>query len=389
MQGVLVLPMDTTTRSTRSERGSALIWALLFVVITSGMVIAHTIYLAANRRDMDVRFRQTALATNLARSGALDALRWFQKQPTQPVTGFAPKSDPGADPPLLDTLDPSLGLVREFEVRGSLWGRYEVRNDEVVDISRQRHETTPGTVWDLGARGLLYERNDPNKRFDEAPNRIVAITRVHTEMRGVPILPPSQAAICVPDDDQLVIGPKGHLDGKGRPAVAHDPARVDVLAAVPPEVRGLPPQVTVPGYDASPEKMFKMPLDVMRSLSDRVVTGPGDLPKHPITDQIVFAPGNLTLPAGKPLRGRMLLIVDGDLTVEDGNGSNFTGIVFVTGKALIRGAFQLAGSLIAGSEVRIGEGTEKVDIGYDQGAIDQLRAELGRYRTSRGLYQVK
>ena len=105
------------------EEGSILIWALLFSIIASAMIVSHSTYMAANRREMHVRFEHATLSDNFARSGLTDALAWYQRQPVQPVGTFSPQLDPSGDPPLLDTLDPTVGLVREFEVRGSLWAR--------------------------------------------------------------------------------------------------------------------------------------------------------------------------------------------------------------------------------------------------------------------------
>src|SRR5262245_58492343 len=175
-----------STRGAASSRGSALTWSLFFVVVVAGMIVSHTIYLAANRRDLDVRFRQSALSTSFARSGAMDALGWFQKQGTQPVLSFGPINDLTASPPVEESLNPDLGLVREFEVRGGLWGRYEVRRSEVADVSPLRGQPAgSGAAWDITARGYLFERSNPSKPFDRAPNRIVAMTSMRTELRSI------------------------------------------------------------------------------------------------------------------------------------------------------------------------------------------------------------
>ena len=51
----------------REERGTALVWALLFVILTSGMIVSHSVFLASNRRDVDVRYRHQTLAATIAR----------------------------------------------------------------------------------------------------------------------------------------------------------------------------------------------------------------------------------------------------------------------------------------------------------------------------------
>src|SRR5712675_1612201 len=140
----------------RLQQGSALIWALFFVAVTAGLLITNSWEMQANRTAMDVRYRKSAHARMIAQSALTDATAWFQRQSAQPVTTFAPKLDPEADPPLNETVDPTVGLVREFEVRGGLWARYEVRKDECLDVSSSYGETA-GKVWDVGARGILFE----------------------------------------------------------------------------------------------------------------------------------------------------------------------------------------------------------------------------------------
>ena len=63
----------------------------------------------------------------MADAGIVDAYAWLRRQQVQPVTTFAPRRDLAAVPPVNETDDPTLGLVREVELLPSLWGRYEVR----------------------------------------------------------------------------------------------------------------------------------------------------------------------------------------------------------------------------------------------------------------------
>ena len=134
------------------ERGAVMVWALIFVIVTAGMIISHSAYMASHRQTMDVHLKRKPLAANFARAALTDGLSWFQAQATQPVAEFAPRKDTAVNPPVLDTLDPTLGLVREFEIRGNLWGRYEIRKDEAMDMSLQYGSSSPGSVWDLAAR---------------------------------------------------------------------------------------------------------------------------------------------------------------------------------------------------------------------------------------------
>ena len=371
--------MSPNAQRHERENGSALIWALIFVVVTSGMIISHTAYMAANRREMDVLFRQSALATSLAHSGLTDALAWFRRQPNQPVTAFGPAYDPGGDPPVLDTIDPVLGLVREFEVRGDLWGRYEVRHAEVGDISQQRSSVAVGSVWEVGARGVLYDRKDPGKAYDEPPNQIVATTAISTEIRGIPLVPPAPAAVCVEDLSRLTVYTKGTIEGLTNAAVAYAPAMVFPLFDG--TITGSPATLPLAGYDATPEKVFSMPLDDLRALSDYIVPGGGLPPPSIGPYRVVYVNGDLVL--STPLYGRMLLVVRGNLTALAGNNSRITGLVYVAGNAVIDGPFKLKGTIVVRGTLKIGNGPDAAEFSYDGALMDRLRRELMRYRLSK------
>ena len=170
--------------SRESERGSSLVWALFFVTLTVGILVAHSLEMSANRKTMDTRYRRIDLAQSVAESGLTDAASYLRRQPSQPVVAFTPQRNLQSDPPVDDTMEPEVGLVREFEVNGSLWGRYEVRTDEAIDVSAAYGEA-PGTVWDLGARGYLYERVDASRPFDKKPNRLLSTQTLRTEVRGI------------------------------------------------------------------------------------------------------------------------------------------------------------------------------------------------------------
>ena len=383
----------------RRERGSALTWALFFVVVVSGMIVSHTIYLAANRRDMDVRFRQSALSTSFARSGALDALGWFQKQGVQPVLNFTPRRETEANPPIEDTIDPTLGLVREFEIRGGLWGRYEIRKTEVADVSELRGLTKgSGSVWDITARGYLYQRRDAGAPFDSGANRIVAMTSLRTELRGIAMVAPSQATICVSRPDQLEVGPYAVIDGGSRPAVAHPTGVLPVAATLVGLLLGAPAVQAVSGYDDTPRKVFKMGLEELGPMAD-VMIKQDDVYVDPITlladgyarikskvadYSVIFSGKDLRLDNTRPLKGKVLLVVRGNLDVPGGGANRAGGILYVTGDASIEGPFAFRGIVIVGGRLKLGQtGAGKVQISYDSSVLDSLRDRIGRYRFAR------
>ncbi len=373
-------------KSQTQQNGNALVWALLFVVISSGMVVSHTIFMTAERREVDVRHRQRALTHTFAQSGLRDATAWFRAQDTQPVELFQPLLDLTATPPVIDTVDPEVGLVREFEISGSLWGRYEVRKDTTFDISLQRGEIQPGRVWDLGSRAYLYRRKDPAKAFDEAPNRVVATTALRSEIRGVPLRIPTDAALIVDDVGDVTLADGSIVDGKNVPAIAY-PDTGDI-AAVPVgtgEARGTPPLAPVPGLDLSPESVLSMDLDSFRSLADIILEPGGEIPAYIPDNSVVYVDGDLTVTADQRLAGRMLLVINGNLTTTDGSYSALEGLTYVLGNVGVRGRFHLGGTLISPGTVTFGGGGEPVSVGYDNTQLTALKTAVSAYRMSRSV----
>jgi hypothetical protein len=351
-----------------------LVWAMIFVVVTAGLIISHTTYMASNRRSMDVRLRRSPLATSFARSGLTDATTWFQNQPTQPVLSFAPQYAPTAEPPVIDTVDAAVGLVRDFEIRGSLWGRYEVRHDDVRDISRERGLVSSGQVWELSARGYVYRVVDPTKAFDQKPNEIVSMTRLTNEIRGVPMNPPAPAAVCIDDPWDLTLDPGAVVDGRGQPAVSFPPG------GLLPFLLGLL-LAPKPGYDATPNAVFGMTLDELKDVSDLVLSD-GRLPDELVlgTPRVLFAPGDLTFDPTTVVNGNVMLVVGDDLTIADDNRSRLTGLIWVGDDANIGDNFQFDGTLIVRGDLHLGSGSR---IRYDAGVLTALRRDIARYRLRR------
>ena len=421
-------------RSQGSE-GTILVWALLFSVVSAAMIVSHAAYMAANRTEMRVHYEHAALADAFARSGLTDTLGWFQRQSTQPVQTFAPQYQPSGDPPLWDTIDPSIGLVQEFEVRGNLWGRYEVRSVDLADISSERGANTDGMVWDVPSRGFLYHLADPNKPFNEAPNRIIASSYVRTEIRGIALDPPAQAAVAIDDPDDLDLGPGVVIVGGPSPGVAYPPLPVGEIAPVTPlEVGGTPPMVEMVTYEAEPLDVFSMNYSKLESMSEYVVTeeeaqeaaggGGGDgsagfalpeaIPGAPsapagtwewqrerfapgtgqkrvqrapreLEDEVVYFPGDLTVGTGMVIEGRTLLVINGNLIVADDGELKLRGLVYVNGDATLDGNVSIDGMLVVRGKLRAGHGTGTVSISYNAMSITSLKKNVERYRMSRSI----
>ena len=368
------------------ERGAVMVWALIFVIVTAGMIISHSAYMAAHRQTMDVHLKRKPLAANFARAALTDALSWFQAQATQPVAEFAPLKNLAVNPPIIDTLDPTVGLVREFEIRGNLWGRYEVRKNETMDASLQHGIASPGNVWDVAARGYVYRVADPAVPFDQPPNRVVSTSRVETSIRSVPLNLPSSAAIGIDNIGALTLGPGGKVAGTPSVPGVAGPV-LDPLPAMPAGVTGTPGVVCLTVYNSKATDVFRMSLPDLRDVADRsVATGFSNWLAGPLPPEgLVYHDGDLSVPATQRLAGSMLLVVSGNLTVQPGTNSAIEGVIFVTGNVILRGPFLLKGMLVAKGSVHVegnGGGQDAV-VQYDAPTVQRLLQSLSRYRASR------
>ena len=105
-----------------------LIWATLTVMLVGGIILSGLGNLQAFDELSLANFGAKGQAEEIARAGLTDALAWFRRQPIQPVLEFAPRRDLGANPPINETDDETLGLVRAFEISPRVWARYIVRH---------------------------------------------------------------------------------------------------------------------------------------------------------------------------------------------------------------------------------------------------------------------
>ncbi|HSP33463.1 MAG TPA: hypothetical protein VLU46_04005, partial [Thermoanaerobaculia bacterium] len=100
----------------RNERGQALMAviagiSLVLVTLTAGIVVVQFSGKITQRQ-----LTEQGQALNAAQAGLTEGLSWFRRQTTQPVTNFAPVLDTAGPPPILDTENSALGLVREYPI---------------------------------------------------------------------------------------------------------------------------------------------------------------------------------------------------------------------------------------------------------------------------------
>ncbi len=379
--------------------GSALIMGLVFAMIAMSLMLAGLVAMKSNRLTGETWFRMRGQASAFAKAGLVEALSWFRKQSTQPVTTFAPKKDTTAVPPILDTDDPSIGLVREFEISGALWGRYEVPLTEVEDISASRGVTAgSGTVWKLVSRGIVFKRVSPSAPYNQAPNQVLARGKLVTEIRRFALTPPAKAAICSPQGSSITVsGTNAQIMGGSMPALAY------LRNTGSPSISGstiqggtyvIPPDPSdpVPSVEEAfgAEAVFGgVSEEDIRSMADLVVTSNSQFPSPVPPNSVVFADCDLTFSTAHPLKlsnGSAIIYVKGDVTINQGiNPCYFSGFLYVTGDFSMRAASVIRGQVVVLGSASVSAAADTAEVDYDEAVLNVLMEEIGQYRISRAV----
>lgn len=380
-------------RRSLGDEGVALVLSLFFTFFSLALVLSGTVAMEAANRQTEVIFRLQAQVRQFAEAGLIDAQDWFRRQNTQPVTSFNPVRDETANPPILDTEDPAIGIVREFEISSGIWGRYEVRRfvpnsnpvrSEVSDISTERNTGTSGMVWKLVSRGYLFRLRNGTVPFDQSPNVVLATEVVETEIRRLTLAPPAPAALNSTRGDNVTISGKGRISGDIGTGIAHGSGTGNPSFG---DVSGDPPTASLSTYDGSVEAVFGVDVDMLRSLADDRISAPAEFPTPFPKNHIVFAETDLVFDSSRPLNGTGILYVDGNLTIQAGSNSFFTGLVYVTGDLVMSAPSLIHGTVIVtGSSVVTGS-TDVAEIVYDGSILNDLMVMIGQYRISTAMHR--
>lgn len=404
------------------ERGSLLVWAAFVMLVILGLVATGVQNEAAHDRFARTELASAGQARAVADAGVVDAYAWFRRQQVQPVTGFAPRRDLAAVPSVNETDDPSVGLVREYEILPSLWGRYEVRLTRAPepfvdsdgdgrhdtgesytdtdgngrwddgagtrDVSLERGLPGLGAVWLIESRGLLYDRQRPDLPLGTPPNDVRASARVSSEVRRLTIIPPASAALCAAAGSSLTVGSRGRVrGGAGGAGLAYPQGSGTPILLAGSEVTGTPASSPVPDYVASLEAVFGVGEAELRSMADISTADPDAVPAPLPSHALIVIEGNITFDADRPLRGTGVVVVLGNCTVASGSNSWFSGLLWVGGTLTVRAPCYLRGVLIAGGTVDVrGTGGDLAEIEHDDGVLSELLSLMGQYRHSKTLY---
>jgi hypothetical protein len=398
--------VDRGPRGARGgERGTALLVAVATASILVLGLISGYLLIETSSRSITGQLRRSGQAANVAEAGLTDALAWFQRQTTQPVTSFAPVRNLSASPPINDTENASIGIVRTYPVSllGNIWARYEVRISNVSDVSIQRGKSTAGTIWSLESDGILFRDANNNQQFTwtdgnsngvydkgEAGEAItLAKQRVDIQRLSL-VLPGGNAAIqgsncAVVRTNQgtsaaRVLGSNAGIgiackSGTGTPTTTGT-----TVTGSPAIQSGVNPfNVTIP-------QVFGVSQSELIGLANLVVSDAASVPSPIPAMSLIVVQGNATFTTAHPLVGSGILVVLGNLTIPASSTSSFNGVIYVTGNysqgapALVRGAVVGQGNIYL-----VGAG-DVAEVDWDSRIVQQVRNTLGGYRFARTSY---
>ena len=399
-------PDQADPSATRTDQqGMALVFALFFSILVLGITVAGTMSLKAHRDTTQTRFASNGQAIEFARSGLVEALGWFRKQTAQPVTTFSPQLDQAAQPPVLDTMDSDIGIVREFRIHGSLWGRYEVWKEwgadpdperldfrtqvQCEDISDERGNLSSGSIWRLRSVGYVFRRQDNAAAFDESPNRVIATQMVETEIRRLALQPPGQAALCIQDASNCYVLLRGRVFGGSQGAGVYYPFGTGnvTVAGWGASVTGVPPLSATNNYADDLVSVFGVNLTELKGMADSIIADPNEFPSPLPKEALIVAETNLRFTSQAPLSGTGILVVTGDVTIEPGSYSTFSGLLYVEGNLIMGAPTELQGAVVVKGAVLIQGHSDFATITFDDGIINSLRQRLGTYRQSSATYR--
>ncbi|MGA0060809.1 MAG: hypothetical protein ACO3UM_07585 [Planctomycetota bacterium] len=380
------------------ERGAALLLSLFFTIVTVGIVISGVLIEKSNREKTRTNFRLNSQANQFARAGLTEAISWYRRQTSQPVTQFAPVVDLDAEPPIIDTDDADVGIVREFRIEGKIWGRYEVwkqwagdpdpaRSEwrekmQAEDVSPSRSTGQGGTAWRLRSLGYVFERSDESLAFDTLPNRVVAVNLLEAEIVRRKLSPPGQAALTVSGAASINVSSYGRVQGGNTAAGIY----FGTLGYKPRtrygDVSGSPSLSQSPGpIDMSAEAVFGVSYGEFKGSADTYITEAQNIPSPiPSMSTVVIEMPEVIFDRDTPLSGTGIVYVKGNCTITAGSNSVFSGLLYVEGNLTMAAPAEIEGAVVVSGGLAISGSGDYATIRFSDEVLNSLRQQVGQYR---------
>lgn len=408
----------------RGESGQAVIAVTIIVSLVLLVLLTMLTQIQLGNRLVGRQLTYQGQAANAAQAGLVDALSWFRRQAVQPVATFQPVVNAAANPPVNDSEDTTIGIVRTYQVSGPgrLMGRYEVRigvpltstasnaGSGVIDVTTQKGRTGAGSVWQLESVGTIWVQNDaslPNSAYNQSPNVVLSQQTFRTEIQKMSVkLPDGGAALFSANCDNVLIDTKTKILGGSNIGVSCKPNSPVPGLGIQNNgnITGATRTKTnsVAAYDIP--SVFSVTQQELIGLADVNVTQVKDLPATlpamsliVINGDAVFGPLPPPPPAAqdiRPLIGSGILVVFGNLTVQADPSNVWNGVIYVTGTLSINEPMAVSGAIIAANStntpgaIAINSGSDISEVDYDPAMISQINTQMGSYRFSRSKYWI-
>lgn len=413
------------------ETGSALVMVLLMSTILLLILTTGITWVLNTQKNTTETFKIQGQAGNVAQAGLQDGVSWFKRQETVQQTdtttpnickdaAFAPQYSSVAEDS--DTDNASVGMVRDYEVKGRLYGRYILKRQNcsaaedphaVKDITALKGKSTTlppttftdsgtgvtkirgeGIVWYLESEGILYERNNFAKSGnvftlgpDQAPNRILSRASAAVEISKLGlVLDSAPLTLFATGGTANNIGSRCRFIGgtTASAAVFYNGLNPNMTSAQRSPV--LLTAKTARGV-VSPQTVFAVSEEELRGMADNVYTSISQVPKN-LKFSITFLDGNYTFDNVKPLQGGGLLYVNGNLTLNDSSNSLFSGVIYVDGTLTMGKDNTLAGGIVA-QRIACNPGSGLATFEYNNNLITSVRQRLALYRENNLTHSIK
>ncbi|MDD2772548.1 MAG: hypothetical protein PHP45_02515 [Elusimicrobiales bacterium] len=411
-------------RTAAKRRGSALLIAIFLSLVVALFMTVGGQLIVTSQRNSKVQQHSLTEADNVSRAGLVDAISWFKRQTTQPVkSGYPPVAYPypdaafnplyNANPAISDTIDQSIGIVSEFpvSVNGSKWGRYEVVKQSanpaistnpynahaVHDVTGERmdgHFNGEGLVWYLESVGYIFQRNDPTKAFNVAPNVVLSTVRSSTEIKRLALNLPVKAALLTHDGGSgstynVTVNSGGALMGLGG-TYAFARFTGNNAKKVGTGVLSTTPGTTTSPNDPTIQYLMGVSLSELKLLSDYMVTDTHYLPVTLPDMTLIFIDRSAVFSSTRPLVGSGILIVDGDLEIKANSNALYSGFIYVTGTLKLYDPASVNGSVVAfgGATISRTSPTDKATINYDDAMRNAVTQQICQYRENKSTLHV-
>jgi hypothetical protein len=409
-------------RGLQRERGVVLIWACTVCMVVAGVVLTASGRIKAIDEMSRAEFSADGQARQVADAGLVDAYAWFRRQQVQPVASFAPKRNLNATPPINETDDPALGLVRTFEICPGYWGRYTVApgtppepfNDRppkngfydagenftdtngdgrwtpgqgTRDVTALRGLAGNGTVWYVESRAQIFRRPRADLPLGQGPNAQLAIVTKGCEIRRLTLSAPASAAICSATSGGVTVGARARIRSGGA-CIAYG-----VLNTLPVlgggELLGAITSTLVPGWNDSVNAVFGVEWAALRGMADVSTSDPANVVTSPLPDAgLIVVDGDVTFDAARPLRGTAVVAVKGNVTITSGSNSFFNGMLYVDGNLTVRAPALIQGVIVVRGTTNLqGSGGDYVEVEHDPTLISSLMSLMGQYRYSKSPFE--